>query len=755
MGDNAFPESFFKRESTTAPPGPDTTVSSPYDPPPIGNDFNAVSLKQLARPGGDVRSEDLVDGKIPAGSVLRTQVTTECGYLRNPGPEMHLVEANGCVVWRVQWACTDTTRTYWILHGKSVLVAESVEARASTVRFVRRCPGGEPVAISEDGSIETYTPMPLRGLDPAEVARFRQADPEVTKDGATVQVRRDVYWALHYPLRQISECVGLATYELMVRTQQVAVPSGTPIGPDVITPYSPVQTQESYFSVPNCPKGHVSWRPGSTTISVAGEINTPDDRDPLTRLAFDEPPVVDGVRYYDDGSTETEYEDGTVVTEDDDGSTVIEFPDGDEVDLPEPLSRWEEYWIRFLHGPRVISAGIIVLAGLGFAIGFADHGNSTTTAATIRSFLRSTPTPAPTPTPTPTPATPTVPLSIVGGSLCVVGQGATSLINVRLVSNTGVNAPVNGALTTGAGSSLTGATQVVNGIGTIPFTITTFGTYGPLTLTSGGQAVPLGPLSGLFPFTVSSDNQPCVTAGASTPTPATSAPAPSTTPTPAPAPTTVKITTTTTTTTTTMTPPWSWLAAGGGLLLGLGLILAKPRRSGVQHAEPTGKAPAADERALDRQMLKFDPIGFWRELRRSEFLTACVPQEQAVVAAQREFDDARIALDEAERARDDPLSGGGGAAPPDDVVTKLHSQAVTDAATRQGAARLNLEIAEKRRSECESAAEAAFNSYISSLSTEPEPTGPGSMPGDDSKGFDPRPPAPEGPTDEPPRVEIG
>ena len=62
-----------------------------------------------------------------------------------------------------------------------------------------------------------------------------------------------------------------------------------------------------------------------------------------------------------------------------------------------------------------------------------------------------------------------------------------------------------------------------------------------------------------------------------------------------------------------------------------------------------------------------------------------MPQEQAVVAAQREFDDARAALDEAERARDDPLSGGGGA-PPDDVVTKLHSQAVTDAATRQGAA---------------------------------------------------------------------
>src|SRR5271163_1767774 len=156
------------------------TIGAPYDPPPMGLDFNSLSLRQLARPGEDIQPSDLTsDGKIPAGSVIQMQVVTECGYLKSPAPELHLIEANGCEVWRVHHVCTETTMVYWLLHGKSVLVGQTVNRLPETTRYIRRCPDTEPVIIPERaGSIETYVPPVDQDPDPTQTARFRQADAE-------------------------------------------------------------------------------------------------------------------------------------------------------------------------------------------------------------------------------------------------------------------------------------------------------------------------------------------------------------------------------------------------------------------------------------------------------------------------------------------------------------------------------------------------------------------------------------------------
>src|ERR1700722_14264301 len=102
----------------------------------------------------------------------------------------------------------------------------------------------------------------------------------------------------------------------------------------------------------------------------------PDDDD-----GPDEGEIIDGVRVYDDGSSESEYGDGTLITEEADGSTVLEFPDGTETHLPAPLSRWEEFWMTFLHGRRVVYlSGAVVIVGLGLGIGLSGYGDSTATA---------------------------------------------------------------------------------------------------------------------------------------------------------------------------------------------------------------------------------------------------------------------------------------------------------------------------------------------------------------------------------------
>jgi hypothetical protein len=164
---------------------------------------------------------------------------------------------------------------------------------------------------------------------------------------------------------------------------------------------------------------------------------------------------------------------------------------------------------------------------------------------------------------------------VVGGSLCIVGQGSTSLIDAKLFTTSDVNGTWQGSLSSG-GQSITGSGMITDGVGTIPFTITQFGTYGPLVVSdAAGASVPLGPLGGLFPFSVTSDNQPCVQAGATAP----SAPAVTAAPTPAePTHTVTQTQVTTTTTTMTSTPPWGWSATGGAVVFGAGLLATGRRR---------------------------------------------------------------------------------------------------------------------------------------------------------------------------------
>jgi hypothetical protein len=725
---NDFPPSFFDRETTVDPPI-DETLNAPYSPPTAGNDYNAVPLKQLATPGGAFRPEDLTtDGKIPAGSLIRKQVTRECGYVKMPGPELQLVESNGCEVWRFQRACSETTKISWNLQGRWVPVGESVRYLPVTVRLVRRCPGGTPQAIPEqEGSILTYTPGPSHDLDPADIARFRQAVAEVVKGGAICQVRRDVFWKLRYPLYQVSECVGVATYVLMVRTQTVTMPDGQPIEPDTTTEYTPAQTYAEQYRVPNCPKGNIAAPASSATVSIGSAEPTREDDSGDDEKASNQT------------ETEYEYDDGTVVTERTDGSTLVEFPEGDEVELPGPLSRWEEYWIGFLSGPRrAVGSFLIVAAGVGLGIGLAGHGDSTTAATAVKRVV----TPVPTVAPLPVASQP----SVTGGSLCVVGQGSTSLIEVGIVTNTADNESLSGSLSTAGGAPITGSGQITNGMGKIPFTITQFGSYGPLTLTGPtGQAVPVGPMSSLFPFAVVSDSQPCVTAGASTPSPPTA-----TGPVAPAAPQTTTTTTTTSTTTTKSTPPWSWGATGGALLVGLGLLWTRRREGpeeGTQTAEEGDPNPT-DPRAIDRQRLAIDHDGWWRDYMQREYRHTCDPQQAAVDALQHEFDEARAALDEAERQRDNPPPPGTGptVAADDESLRKLKQQAVVDAATRQGAARINLEVAKSRLADCLAGADAACSAYITSLADEPDTT---------EKVPTPQEPPPEPPSGEPPHIEIG
>jgi hypothetical protein len=760
MGDpvagNDFPPSFFDRETTVDPPT-EETVDASYSPPTTSNDYNAVTLKQLAKPGGAIRPEDLTtDGKIPAHSIIRKQVTRECGYVKTPGPELQLVESNGCEVWRFQRACSETTKVSWLLQGRWVPVGESVQYLPVTVRLVRRCPGGTPQPIPEqEGSILTYTPAPSQDLDPGDIARFREADAEVVGGGAISQVRRDVFWTLRYPLYQVSECTGVATYVLMVRTQTVTMPGGQPVGPDTITEYTPAQTHQEQYRVPNCPKGNVSATPSRAMASIdSGETTGEDDSG-------------DDEEASGQSATGYAYDDGTVVTERTDGSTLVEFPKGDEVEVPGPLSRWEEYWIGFLSGPRRVAGSFLIVgAGLALGLGLAGHGDSTTVAISIQKVV----TPVPTAAPSPVASQP----SVTGGSLCVVGEGSTSLIEVGIVTNTADNESLSGSLSTAGGAPITGSGQITNGTGKIPFTITQFGSYGPLTLTgSTGQAVPVGPMSSLFPFAVVSDSQPCVTAGASTPSPPTA-----TSPV---APATPKTTTSTTTTTATKsTPPWSWGATGGALLVGLGLLWTR-RRAGPEEgteAAEAGDSNPTDPRAIDRQRLAIDNDGYWRDYVRREYRHNCDPQQAEVDALQHEFDEARAALDKAERQRDNPPPPGTGptAAADDELFRKSTYQAVVDAAARQGAARINLEVAKSHLADCLAGADAACSAYIASLDDEPDTTEKvptdtksaaywdyyyhhrwawGEMP--EPEGSDPRPqePPPEPPSGEPPHIEIG
>jgi hypothetical protein len=93
---------------------------------------------------------------------------------------------------------------------------------------------------------------------------------------------------------------------------------------------------------------------------------------------------------------------------------------------------------------------------------------------------------------------------------------------------------------------------------------------------------------------------------------------------------------------------------------------------------------------------------------------AVAAAQAAVAAAQHEFDQACAGLDEAERQNNAPLAPieSGGPLQPADVefVKTMLWRGVTEAASRQGAARLNLDVARSRLT----AAEQALNACLSS-----------------------------------------
>jgi hypothetical protein len=166
----------------------------------------------------------------------------------------------------------------------------------------------------------------------------------------------------------------------------------------------------------------------------------------------------------------------------------------------------------------------------------------------------------------------------------------------------------------------------------------------------------------------------------------------------------------------------------------------------------------------------------------------CDHEAAAVVDAEHEFRVACAALDEAEKQRDAPplpIESGGPVMPADlEFLNNLLYRAVVDAATRQGAARLNLEVAQKRLADClaAAAADAPLPTYEGEPSaaspTEGErflnpheaseenrrernilsPTREGFDLSPTREGFDPVPPDASNPPpndDDPPRTEIG
>jgi hypothetical protein len=231
-----------------------------------------------------------------------------------------------------------------------------------------------------------------------------------------------------------------------------------------------------------------------------------------------------------------------------------------------------------------IGAGVIVAAGLGFGIGFADYSSGTTTTTSTAQ--------GPVAPPPATPSAPTT-ATLTGGQACVAAQGAGSLITVTVFTTNTVTTPLSGGLSMLVGGQPSGPTipatgQFTNGQGTLQFPITQFGSYGNFALTSPTLgAVALGPVSAVFPYTVTSDTQPCAQAGT------LSAAAPSTTPT---SPGVASGATKTVSTTTTSGPPWSLLAIPGSIAVATGVLLfSSEDEEPADDEEPDDDEPDDDD----------------------------------------------------------------------------------------------------------------------------------------------------------------
>jgi len=269
---------------------------------------------------------------------------------------------------------------------------------------------------------------------------------------------------------------------------------------------------------------------------------------------------------------------------------LLGFDDDDDDDDGLPPGCWT-LWL--LWTSRIVAA-VVVAGGIWFAVAYDDYGNGTETHYTVV-YVPETHVVAPA----------TEPIApIVGGSLCIVGQGSTSLIDAKIVTATSVNETWTGSMQMFSGgqpvATIHGSGPIVGGEGTIPFTITSFGTYGEFEVTDpSGRPVPIGGMATLFPFQVVSDSQPCVQAGGTTPlplSPSSSSPSSSSS-----SSSTTKVAVRRAVTTTTTSPPYSLLAVPGSLMLGLGiLVLGGAAASGVRprrepEPEPEHEPPPTDQ----------------------------------------------------------------------------------------------------------------------------------------------------------------
>jgi len=159
----------------------------------------------------------------------------------------------------------------------------------------------------------------------------------------------------------------------------------------------------------------------------------------------------------------------------------------------------------------------------------------------------------------PTTAPTSTGVALAGGGFCIIDEGATSLIQTRLVTSPSVTQRWTGTIMMAGGGLISGFGEVINGVGTVGFTISQFGTFSGLTLTdANGNPVNLGPLSSALPFTVSSDSQPCVLVGN------TAGISGVTMPSEPPLPPTESSTTTTSSSTTTTSSTITTTSGGGG-----------------------------------------------------------------------------------------------------------------------------------------------------------------------------------------------
>lgn len=232
------------------------------------------------------------DLNIPAGSLIkkRTFITT----IWTTVPEVVMQNAEtGCVLYKVGFQCTETTREFLVVGALEILVREKETAWYSLFKYINHCPGREPV-------VTPWTEAPALSIDrdtnlAIEAERLvlnregiLQYPPEWKTDSSTSApvnpdmpffkppaiygrpfvehgyndritegdfiVLRQTVWLLQYPV-VVKDCYLSAVYVAAVITTKWHRETKRPVlGFPQTDVLNPLITQQLSFKIPGCEK---------------------------------------------------------------------------------------------------------------------------------------------------------------------------------------------------------------------------------------------------------------------------------------------------------------------------------------------------------------------------------------------------------------------------------------------------------------------------------------------------------------------